>query len=373
MKSKDKAVELLALAGVTINGSAATDIQVKDERLYDRVFSGGTLAMGEAYMDGWWDAQDLSGFFYKVLRADLYKHLKNFSTLWHFVRASVLNYQNKDRAFEVGEKHYDIGNDLYERMLGQRMVYTCGYWSSPTTPAKDLDDAQEQKLDLVCRKIGLKAGQTVLDVGCGWGSFAKFAAQRYGAKVVGITISKEQAALARERCKGLSVEIRVEDYRETVGQFDHIISLGMFEHVGPKNYRTYMQKMHELLKDDGIFLLHTIGTNVSVRQGDAWIDKYIFPNGVLPSVAKIGRPLERLFVMEDWHNFGPDYDKTLMAWDANFEKTWPEIKDKYNERFYRMWRYYLLGCAASFRARYCQLWQIVLTKRGMDGTYRPVR
>jgi cyclopropane-fatty-acyl-phospholipid synthase len=373
MNSKTKAVELLDKAGVAINGPAATDIQVSDERLYDRVFSGGTLALGEAYMDGWWGAEDLSEFFFKVLRADLYKHLKNLAMLLHFIRATVLNYQNKTRAFEVGEKHYDIGNDLYERMLGQRMVYTCGYWSSPTTPARDLDDAQEQKLDLVCRKIGLKARQTVLDVGCGWGSFAQFAAERYGAKVVGITISKEQAALARERCKGLDVEIRVEDYRDTVGQFDHIISLGMFEHVGPKNYRTYMHKMGELLKDDGIFLLHTIGTNVSVRQADPWVEKYIFPNGVLPSMAQIGRSIEKLFVMEDWHNFGPDYDKTLTAWHANFKKGWPEIKDKYSERFYRMWRYYLLASAATFRARYCHLWQIVLTKKGLEGGYRPVR
>lgn len=373
MTSKEKAVELLVPAGVVINGPAPTDIQVKDERLYDRIFSGGTLAVGEGYMDGWWDAKDLSGFFAKVLSVHLERKLKSISLALLIIKAWVFNRQNKSRAFQVGEEHYDIGNDLYERMLDKRMVYTCGYWSSPTTPAKDLNDAQEQKLDLICRKIGLKAGHTVLDVGCGWGSFAKFAAERYGAKVVGITVSREQAEMARERCGGLDVDIRVEDYRDTTGQFDHIVSLGMFEHVGPKNYRTYMEKVHSLLKDDGIFLLHTIGGNISLLWSDPWIDKYIFPNGVLPSIAQIGKAIEHLFIMEDWHNFGSDYDKTLSAWFVNFDSHWHEIKADYSERFYRMWKYYLLSCAGMFRARQAQLWQIVLTKNGIKGGYQSVR
>jgi cyclopropane-fatty-acyl-phospholipid synthase len=373
MTSKEKAAQLLGKAGAAINGPKPTDLQVLDERLYDRVLSGGTLAAGEAYMDGWWDAEDLSGFLSLMLRARIDESLKSLTTLLYVARSWMLNLQNRDRAFEVGEKHYDIGNDLYERMLDARMVYTCGYWSSALSPAKDLNDAQEQKLDLVCRKIGLKAGDTVLDVGCGWGSFAKFAAEKYGAKVVGITVSKEQADLARTRCEGLSVEIRVEDYRDTRGQFDHVVSLGMFEHVGPKNYRVYMEKVHGLLKDGGIFLLHCIGGNESVLWSDPWIDKYIFPNGVLPSVAQIGRATEKLFVMEDWHNFGPDYDKTLMAWWQNFDSRWPEIKGKYGERFYRMWKFYLMSCAAAFRARHSNLWQVVLSKGGLPGGYRSVR
>lgn len=373
MDSKAKAAELLAHAGIAIDGPAQTDIRVKDGRLYDRVFSGGTLALGEAYVDGWWDAPDLSGFFAKALGSHIERRLRSVGTLLFVARARLLNRQSSHRAFEVGEKHYDIGNDLYERMLDKRMVYTCGYWSSPTAPARDLDGAQEAKLDLVCRKIGLRPGHTVLDIGCGWGSFAKFAAERYGAKVVGITVSKEQAALARQRCGGLSVEIRVEDYRDTEGEFDRIVSLGMFEHVGPKNYRTYMEKAHSLLKDGGIFLLHSIGGNVSVMWSDPWIDRYIFPNGVLPSIAQIGKAIEGLFVMEDWHNFGPDYDKTLSAWFSNFDRHWPEIRSKYGERFYRTWKYYLLSCAGLFRARGTQLWQIVLTKDGIPGGYQSVR
>jgi cyclopropane-fatty-acyl-phospholipid synthase len=213
----------------------------------------------------------------------------------------------------------------------------------------------------------------VLDIGCGWGSFAKFAAERYGVSVVGVTVSKEQVALAQELCAGLPVEIILQDYREIKGQFDAIVSLGMFEHVGDKNYRVYFDVARRCLKDGGLFLLHTIGKSVSSRVTDAWIDKYIFPNGVLPSVKQIVSAIEGIFVMEDWHNFGPDYDKTLMVWHQNFEAHWPELKKNYSERFYRMWRYYLLACAGAFRSRSIQLWQIVLSKDGVKGGYISIR
>ncbi len=372
MTSKEKVIELLDVAGVTLNGPNPWDIQVHDERMYDRIFSNGSLGVGESYMDGWWDVADLPTFLHKVLAARIDQKLVHIGTLWYVARAWVLNMQNKDRARKVAEQHYDVGNDLYERMLDKQMVYTCGYWSG-TPAAQTLDEAQEAKLDLICKKLGLKPGQTVLDIGCGWGSFAKFAAEKYGAKVTGVTISKEQVALARERCKGLPVEIRLEDYRDTQGQFDHIVSVGMFEHVGYKNYRAYMEKVYSLLKDGGLFLLHTIGTTKSVKTTDPWIDKYIFPNGMLPSVAYIGKAMDDLLVLEDWHNFGPDYQKTLLAWCANFEKGWPDIKDRYSERFYRMWRFYLHTSAATFGERHNQLWQIVLSKKGTPGGYRTVR
>jgi cyclopropane-fatty-acyl-phospholipid synthase len=369
MNSKEKIMQLLHDAGIIVNGTAPTDITVRDERLYARVLSGGSLAAGESYVDGWWDVADLSGFFCKLLQSDMRESLGHVGAVWYVLRAYLANMQNQSRSFKVGEEHYDIGNDLYEKMLGENLVYTCGYWKD----AQTLDEAQDAKLDLVCRKINLKAGDSVLDVGCGWGSFAKFAAEKYGARVTGITISKEQAALARERCAGLPVEILLQDYRDTRGSFDHIISIGMFEHVGPKNYAVYMRKMHELLKDGGLFLLHTIGGNVSSLYSDPWIDQYIFPGGVLPSVAEIGAATEQLFIIEDWHNFGPDYDKTLMHWYANFEKSWDDIKNQYSERFFRMWRYYLLSCAGSFRARENQLWQIVLSKDGVPGGYTSIR
>ncbi len=372
MTSKERATHLLAHAGITLNGPHRWDIQVHDERLYDRVFSSGSLGVGESYMDGWWDVEDMPAFFFKVFSARLDQEVRSIGTLWYVARAWILNQQNKDRAGRVAKQHYDVGNDLYKRMLDKRMVYSCGYWSG-TPPARDLEEAQEAKLRLICRKLNLKAGQTLLDIGCGWGSFAKFAAEHYGVHVTGTTISKEQAALARERCAGLPIEIKLEDYRDTTGQFDHIVSIGMFEHVGPKNYRTYMEKVYTLLKDEGLFLLHTIGTTKSAIATDPWIDKYIFPGGVLPSVAYIGEAIDNLLVMEDWHNFGPDYDLTLLSWCANFEKRWPEIQDQYSERFYRMWRLYLQISAATFRVRHNQLWHLVLSKHGVPGGYRAVR
>lgn len=374
MKSAKETVEgMLREAGVTIGGTQPFDLQVRDERFYGRVLARGSLGLGEAYMDGWWDVLALDQFFAGVLRARLQRHLFTAGVLFHIAKAAIFNRQTKNKAFEVAREHYDIGNDLFEKMLDSRMVYTCGYWSSPTGEAKTLTEAQEAKLDLVCRKIGLLKGQRVLDIGCGFGSFAKFAAERYGASVVGITVSEEQAAYARTNCAGLPVDIRVQDYRDVKEEFDHVVSLGMFEHVGHKNYETYFRMAQRCLKDGGLFLFHTIGGNRSVTVTDRWIDKYIFPNGMIPSIAQIGKSIENLFVVEDWHNFGADYDKTLMAWFYNFDAAWPQLREKYGERFYRMWKYYLLSCAGAFRARHLQLWQIVLSKGGVEGGYMTVR
>jgi cyclopropane-fatty-acyl-phospholipid synthase len=268
--------------------------------------------------------------------------------------------QTRSRALKVGEVVYDLGNDLYCAMLDKRLNYTCGYWTNATT----LDEAQDAKLELVCQKIGLKPGMRVLEFGCGWGSFASYAAEKYGAHVVGVTISKEQLTFAKEVCKGLPVELLFQDYREVQGTYDAIISIGMVEHVGYKNYATYMQVVDRCLKEDGIALIHCIGSNQSVTMGEAWGAKYIFPNGMLPSIAQLATAMEPKFVMEDWHNFGPHYDPTLLAWYNNFDKAWPSLKAKYGDRFYRMWRYYLLNSAGAFRARSQQLWQVVFTRRG---------
>ncbi|MAF59429.1 cyclopropane-fatty-acyl-phospholipid synthase [bacterium] len=369
MTGKERVWGLLEKAGITIDGNNPYDIRVFNDKLYDRVFSGGPLAVGESYVDGWWDADNLSEFFTKALSARLEDEIANFGLHIHILKAKLTNLQGVRRAFEVGERHYDAGNDLYKKMLDKRMVYTCGYWKD----ANNLGEAQEHKLDLVCKKIGLKKGDRILDIGCGWGSFAKVAAEHYGAEVVGITISKEQKALADELVEGLPVEIRIQDYRALNEKFDHIVSLGMFEHVGYKNYREFMKVAHRSLKDDGLFLLHTIGGNKSVFTTDPWVEKYIFPNGMLPSIKQIGDSIDGLFVMEDWHNFGTDYDKTLMSWFENFDKGWESIKENYDGRFYRMWKYYLLLSAGSFRARKNQLWQIVLSKNGVSGGYTSVR
>ncbi len=368
--AKELATHLLSLADIIVNGNRPWDIQVHNDRLYTRVFAKGSLGLGQAYMDGWWDCQQLDEFFNKILTVDLPNKLRPSPTLlWHMLKAQLYNLQHARRAYQVGEHHYDLGNDLYESMLDKRLVYTCGYWKD----THNLDDAQEAKLDLVCRKIGLKPGMHVLDVGCGWGSFAKYAAEHYGVSVVGVTISAEQVALGNKLCKGLPVEIRLQDYREVNEPFDHIVSLGMFEHVGYKNYSTYMHIINRCLKDDGLFLLHTIGGNRSCTAGDPWLEKYIFPNSMLPSIKQIAAAGEGLFVMEDWHNFSAFYEKTLLAWYANFNKSWNTLKSNYSERFYRMWSYYLLSCAGAFRARYCQLWQIVLSKKGVSGGYHSIR
>ncbi|AXI02272.1 cyclopropane fatty acyl phospholipid synthase [Aquirhabdus parva] len=359
--------ELLSQADITMGGHRPWDMQIYNSKVAARVLSMGNLGLGESYMDGDWDVEQLDEFFYRILHAHLDQKIQPIRMLLLSLRARLFNLQSLKRAWKVGEAHYDIGNDFYASMLDSRMTYTCGYWQSG---AKNLEQAQEAKLDMICRKLQLKPGMRLLDIGCGWGSLMGYAAQHYGVKCVGITISKEQADWAQKRYAGLPLEFRLQDYRSINEPFDRIASIGMFEHVGYKNYKTYMTVAHRCLKEDGLFLLHTIGKNQRRSHTDAWIDKYIFPNGYLPSIGQIGDAVDGLFVVEDLHNFSADYDKTLMAWHANFEAAWPKFKDQYGERFYRMWRYYLLLCAGVFRARDMQLWQWVLSKEGITGGYQ---
>lgn len=358
MKSENKIKSLLRLANIDINGKNPGDIQVHNKKLYNKILAQGSMGLGESYMDKWWDCNNLDIFFDKILRAKIEKKIRGIPMIWLGIKAYFLNLQTKTRSLEVGKKHYDAGNDLYRLMLDKRMNYSCAYWKN----AKTLDKAQEDKLDLICKKLQLKKGEKVLDIGCGWGSFAKFAAQKYKVKVTGITISKEQAKLAKEVCKGLDIDIRLQDYRKLNEKFDKIVSIGMFEHVGVKNYKTYMKTVSKNLKENGLFLLHTIGRNTSVITTDPWFNKYIFPNSMLPSLKQISKASESIFILEDWHSFGPDYDKTLMEWHNNFNKNWDKIKHNYDERFKRMWNYYLMASAGSFRARRNQLWQIVFSK-----------
>lgn len=369
MKPKKKIEEILHLANITINGDKPWDIVVHNENFYNRILSGGSLAVGESYMDGWWDVAALDQFFCKIFRADLGKYAITPSAILHFLIARIFNFQSRSRASQVGEKHYDIGNALYVQMLGPSMAYSCGYWKE----AKDLDSAQYAKLDLICRKMHLKPGMRILDIGCGWGSFMKFAVEKYGVEAVGITVSKEQIKLGQELCAGLPVEFRLMDYRNLKEKFDRVISVGMFEHVGPKNYKTFMAVAKNCLVDDGLFLLHTIGRNTPATAVDLWIDKYIFPNGIIPSLSQIMKVVEGAFVLEDLHNFGTDYDLTLMAWFKNFDASWNVIKKDYDERFYRMWKFYLLSCAGAFRSRNLQLWQFVFSKNRLEGGYESIR
>lgn len=379
MKEKEILEIVLAQAGIALNGSAAWDMQVHDDRLYGKLSRDLGLVLGESYVDGAWDCPRLDQFFAKLLRTKGEEKILRHPAFWStymkqigFTMANhLINFQRRKNAFKT-KMHYDLGNNLFEAMLGQHMIYTCGYWRK----AQDLDTAQIHKLTLSCDKLSLKPGMKVLDVGCGWGTFAKFAAENYGVTVVGITISKPQYEYAVQHCQGLPIKIRLQDYRdlEVIQEkesYDRIVSLGMFEHVGHKNYTLYMNILSQLLKSEGLFLLHSIGANAPEDSVNAWINTYIFPQGELPTIAEIGKSIENIFVMEDWHNFGSDYDKTLMAWYHNFHAHWETLKPSYDERFYRMWKFYLLLCAGSFRARKNQLWQILLSKNGLpQGVHR---
>ena len=361
-------LDQIVRAGISLAPAPDAELTIHDDKLFDRLLRDGTLGLGESYMDGWWDAGPLDGVLFKLAAARVQDAFpKDLPLIASAVKARLFNLQRL-RVREVAEKHYDLDNDLYAAMLDRRMIYSCGYWAE----AKTLDEAQEAKLDLICRKIGLEKGMRVLDIGSGWGGFLKFAAERYGISGLGVTVSREQAAFAHEHAQGLPIETRLMDYMALDGQFDRIVSVGMFEHVGYRNYRSYFDKVRSLLKPHGLFLLHTIGGNVSTTHGDPWAEKYIFPNGMLPSLAQIGEALEGLFVMEDWHNFGADYDRTLMAWRNNFDAAWPALSARYDDRFRRMWRYYLSVFAALFRARQINLWQIVLSPEGVPGGYRRV-
>lgn len=362
--------ELLQLADVEINGSRPFDIKVHHPQFFKRVVQQGSLGLGESYMDGWWDCQRPDMLFHRILRSGLDKkvphHIKDFLRI---TTARLINLQSKHRAWIVGKKHYDLGNDLFNQILDPYMQYSCGYWKEADT----LEQAQQAKLKMICEKLQLKPGMTLLDIGCGWGGLSAYAAKNYGVSVEGVTISAEQQKLAQQRCAGLDVTILLEDYRDLHNHYDRIVSVGMFEHVGPKNYHTYFDVVARNLKPNGLFLLHTIGSKQTKVNVDPWIHKYIFPNGCLPSVTNIAQNSEKHFVMEDLHNFGADYDRTLMAWYKGFIQGWSELSGKYDERFKRMFTYYLNACAGAFRARDIQLWQILFSPKGVEGGIRVPR
>lgn len=351
--------ELLEIAGIEVGGGAAHDIVVHDRRFYGRVARDGAMGLGTSYVEGWWDSPAVDQMITRLHQADLPDRIKrNWRYLASALKARLLNLQSLSRSFEVGEHHYDAGNDLYRAMLDERMVYTCAYWKN----AQTLAAAQVAKLDLVCRKLGLAPGMRVLELGCGWGSFAKYAAEHYGVEVTGLSVSREQIALGRELCAGLPVELHVDDYRNANGRYDAVVSIGLMEHVGHKNYRAYMEVVDRCLAPGGTSLIHAIGSHTSEFVPDPWTQKYIFPNAQLPSVAALAFAMEGLFTLDDLHTFGRDYDPTLIAWHRNFAAAWPALASAYDERFYRMWTYYLLMSAAAFRARYIDVFQIVMSR-----------
>ncbi|MGH8582632.1 MAG: cyclopropane fatty acyl phospholipid synthase [Gammaproteobacteria bacterium] len=346
---------------VRINGDRPHDIRVHNRRFYRRLLRNYSLGMGEGYMDGDWSCEDLEGMLRRCFLAGaVTENTSVLTSLQH----RLINMQTPFRSKKAVEQHYDIGNDLYEAMLDSYMQYSGAYWRNATT----LDQAQQAKLDLICRKLDLSRGLRVLDVGCGFGGLMRFMKDRYGVDAVGITLSGQQQRLAQEK---FGIEsIFIQDYRELFRyprhSFDRVVSVGMFEHVGYKNYADFFRAVRSAIKDEGIFLLQTIGNNVSVTRPDDWVNKYIFPNGMTPSLAQLGQAMEGAWVMEDWHSLGPNYGKTLRAWHQR-SKAFFQSTDRYPARFQRMWEFYLVGCQVTFDLRASQLWQIVLSPRGVQG------
>jgi cyclopropane-fatty-acyl-phospholipid synthase len=358
---------IFSLVDIEINGSRPHDIQVHHPGFYQRFLKDGRLALGESYMDGWWDCEKIDAMVYHLMDKNLAASLdfRNFGFYRTALMAKIFPEGARSRSHLIGKRHYDIGNDLYEVMLDRNLIYSCAYWEAG---ARNLDEAQEAKMELICRKLKLRPGMTLLDVGCGWGGLARYAAQKHRVQVLGVSVSKEQVDYAKKFCDGWPVEIRFQDYRDVQGAFDRIVSVGMFEHVGKAYLGTFMATLNRILKEDGYFLLHTIGVH-QYGLKNAWLNKYIFPGGQLPSLKDVARAMEGLFKVEDLHNIGPNYDPTLMAWYENFLKHWDQLKSEFDERFFRMWKYYLLGCAGAFRARQTQVWQFVLSKPGFRGRY----
>lgn len=370
MDAKETLISMLDKADIKINGGRPWDVQVHNDELFKRAFQQGTLGVGEAYMDGWWDCEALDVMFHKAIKNHLENRFDNTLPVYALkLYQMIFNLQNPRHSYEVAEKHYNFSNTMFETMLGPTMNYSCAYWRD----ADNLDAAQEAKMDLIARKLDLKPGMEVLDIGCGWGSLAMYLGEKYDVKPTGISISSEQIEYAKRKDANHGVKWILDDYRSLTGKYDRIVSVGMFEHVGFKNYLGFMREVRRLLKDDGLFLLHTIGANQQRKGADPWINKYIFPNGVIPSEISVSKAFVDFFIMEDWQNFGADYDKTLMAWYERFAKGYEEKKFKCDEKQFRMFRYYLLSCAGAFRARDLQVWEIVLSPNGVPGGYRSER
>jgi len=354
---------LLSPAGIEINGSRPFDVRVLHDAFYDSVLRFRAVDILDAFVDGLWDTDRLDIVVDRVFRHGLdVSEGSKVSLFLSALRAQLTNLQTSWRSRHSIGRHYDLGNDLFQTMLDPRMVYSCAYW-------KDTDclaEAQEAKLEMVCRKLGLERGQRVLDIGCGWGSFCKFAAERHQVSSIGISNSKSQLELAQRMCAGLPIELKLLDYRALGGEpFDSVVSIGMFEHVGYKNYRTFMRIVRSCLRPNGLFLLHTIGNSRSVLNGHLWMGKHIFPDAMLPSLTQIARAAEGLFVIEDVQNIGSHYDRTLMAWYRNFDRGWDSLRQTYGDRFHRLWKCYLMTSAGLFRARQTQVYQLVLSPSGV--------
>jgi cyclopropane-fatty-acyl-phospholipid synthase len=338
----------------------------------DRLLAFGTLGFCEAYMDGWWnEANDnlveLIGLFH---RSNVYAKARNRITIALALKIITQRLQTVPILIQNSRKnvqhHYDLGNDFYQQFLDPTMTYSCGYQRQETD---SLEQMQRQKYELICRKLALQPGESLIDIGCGWGGMLIYAAEHYGISGTGVTLSEPQAKLAREYIKqrGLSDQLKIiiADYREVQGQYDKFVSIGMFEHVGKGNFATFMQKIFQLLTPNGIGLLHTIVTQSNERNG-AWVDKYIFPGGYAPQLHELTQNLwaAKLSVAH-CENLKPHYAETMKRWAANLttnRTTIAALDPRYDERFLRMWYLYLQSFEASFRYGGLHVYQLLFYK-----------
>jgi cyclopropane-fatty-acyl-phospholipid synthase len=369
---------LLSGSGVRVGGDRPWDIRVNRDRLYRRALRG-SLGVGESYIDGDWDCEALDELFRRVLSSDARRYpLVRAAEGLKALQARFTNLQTKRRSRAVAEEHYDLDHRMYALFLGPWNQYTCCFFDG----TDDLERAEVRKLELICDKLELRPGDRLLDIGCGWGGLAKYAAQVRGCEVTGISLSDQQIRYAVEYTKGLPVTIRKLDYRDLpasgLAPFDKISIVGMIEHVGYKNYATLMGVVHQMLKPDGLFLLHTIGNCERTQVVDPWIEKYIFRNSMAPAMSQLADAAEGRFVIEAWENYGQHYVPTLQAWYDRFNANWDRIRalataKPFDERFRRMWNYYLMSCKAAFEVEQLHLWQLVMTRRGSGrGVYRRV-
>jgi cyclopropane-fatty-acyl-phospholipid synthase len=355
-----KAVErILSTVDVRIGGSRPFDMQVHSDLFYKRVLLEGSVGLGESYMDGLWDCADLEELVFRFVESGIERR---FRLLPGFVTMNALGHLVNRQPRSLGERtsrHYNTDNDLFASFLGKYKNYSCAFYEE----GDDLDTAQLKKMDLICDELCLRPGENVLDIGGGWGEIAKHMASR-GCRITSINIADEQMRAAREHCKGASVDVVKCDYRDVAGTFDKIAIIAMMSHVGHKNHRPLFETVHRHLAPDGLVFVDTVGSAVSLQNGNPWIDKYIFPGIVFPSIQQISRAVEGLFVIEAVRNFGASYVKTLRAWNANLRRAWPRLSHRHDERTRRMFEFFFLTVAGFFRARDFQNWYVVLSPEG---------
>ena len=369
--TQDWLAQLLASADIHLNGSRPWDIQINHPQMLTRLLKQGGLGLGDSYMDGWWECQAIDLMLERAMRGRLHEQLQTPRAWWESFKGHLRHSDSEGPSRIVGRMHYQVGNPVYQAMFDPYMTHSCAYW---VDGAQTLEEAQLANLEMICRKLQLKPGMRVLDLGCGWGSFMRYATERYGVSVLGLTHSDEQLKLGQQLARSLPMQFELTDYRqcnpESKSRFDRIVSIGLFDQLGQKDFSAFFQTAKRSLKDDGWMLLQTQGKSPNSGLLDGWDDKHIHAPGYVPRLDEVTQASEAHFVVEDVHNFGADYDRTLQHWHQRFEMAWPQLRLSHDERFYRMWRFHLLSSAASFRTRHKQMWQLVLSPKGLHKVFR---